>query len=381
MRFFLIVLVLFITACSFGDRRVIANEQWVEVFLSDSNGVAPLKFNRIADALVAIENAKHQQHFNEKIKIVLSEGEFREKLSIRSDGLIFIGQGPSKTKIVFDDYAGRLKSSGESIGTAGSATIRVDSSDVAFVSLTIENDFDFLYQDGLDASAADKVNGTQAVAVHLSATSDKVYFNNVKLLGYQDTLFADGNRAYITNSFIAGNVDFIFGHGNLVITHSEIHSRKRAKSTYPSGFVTAPSTKAERDFGITIIQSKLTRDPAVPNHSVALGRPWHPTTTFPDGRYADPFVKSKAVFIDTWMDEHVMPEAWYWMGGTTKAGTKEPIYPEGERFFEWNSYGPGALKHEKRRMLSSSDRPQYALSQLLNDWYETVRNKDKKFNK
>ena len=350
---------------------------WVKVYFLSETPEKPVKFYRIGEALNAIANAQQLPDYPAGItRIELSEGEFREKLTITLNNIAFYGQGASATKIVFDDFAGRVNAQGLPMGTSASATLTLNAQDVYFYDLTIENDFDFLYYDGLDEAASDRVNAMQAVALYLAPGSDRIYFNRVSFLGYQDTLFADGDRAYIRDSLIAGNVDFIFGRGNLVILNSDIRSRARAKITTPSGYVTAPSTKAASEFGITVINSRLTRDAAVPDHSVALGRPWHPTMTFADGRYADPSVNSKAVFIDTWMDKHILPEAWYWMGGTTKAGTKEPIQPDDQRFFEMASLGPGAQMSEKRRVLGDVARKEYSLANILGEWSETVAELD-----
>ncbi len=55
--------------------------------------------------------------------------------------------------------------------------------------------------------------------------------------------------------------------------------------------------------------------------SVALGRPWHPTTNLPDGtRAADPDAIGSVVFKNCWMDSHNTAEAWERMSGRDKNG-------------------------------------------------------------
>ncbi|MGW1783806.1 pectinesterase family protein [Streptomyces sp. NPDC002143] len=57
-------------------------------------------------------------------------------------------------------------------------------------------------------------------AVALLAQGDRQVYDNVRLLGNQDTLYTKQvnyggalSRQYFTNSYIAGDVDFVFGHG------------------------------------------------------------------------------------------------------------------------------------------------------------------------
>lgn len=54
--------------------------------------------------------------------------------------------------------------------------------------------------------------------------------------------------------------------------------------------------------------------------SYGLGRPWHPTTTFEDGRYADPNAIGQTVFLNTSMDDHIY--GWDKMSGKDKQGEK-----------------------------------------------------------
>lgn len=322
-----------------------------------------IQFDRLQEALESFKDN------TETLTIYLAEGVYREKIIITRDNLVISGAGAGKTKIVMDDYAGRLTADGQAMGTGGSATVTITGKNIHISGLTIENDFDFLKQDKLDANAAEKVNQTQAVALYTAKGSDKVRLVNVSLLGFQDTLFADGERAYISESYIAGNVDFIFGKSNLLIENSEIHTRERSKiNVMPHSFITAGSTNITQNFGITCIKCRLTRHESVPDKSVALGRPWHPTTTFADGRYADPNAVAKVVFIDSWMDAHILEEGWYWMGGTAKDGSKVPMLAEDARFFETGSQGPGALISDKRWQLPQSERAQFTRENILGDW-------------
>lgn len=113
------------------------------------------------------------------------------------------------------------------MGTFATATLTVEATDFRAENLTIENSFDFLATDALPSDHTDKVNGTQAVALETGLNSDRAAFRNVRLLGYQDTLFVQAGRSYFVDSVIEGNVDFIFGAGQALFENSDIVTRPR----------------------------------------------------------------------------------------------------------------------------------------------------------
>ena len=300
--------------------------------------------------------------------IFIAAGEYKEKLVITKPNIHLIGESAEKTRIYYGVYAGQPYAEGKTWGTPGSATLTVRATDVQLHQLTIENNFDFLTNDALANDDAKRIVNAQAVALFLDAGSDRVLVRNTILLGYQDTLFVNAGRSWFDNSFIAGNIDFIFGKGNALFTNSEIHTLGRGKPNDPHGYLVAPSTQIADEFGLTFIDCKLTRAESVPDNSVPLGRPWHPTTQFADGRYADPDAIGKAVFINTWMDSHITRDGWYSMNGTAKDGTKIPFLPEDSRFFEFKSSGSGAVINHKRRLLSDEEAKNYTLEKILGDW-------------
>lgn len=301
-------------------------------------------------------------------KIYISAGNYYEKLTITKPNIQLLGAGAKTTRIYFDAYAGQTYTEGKTWGTPGSATVTIRATDIQLHQLTIENNFDFLSNDALANEDVNRVANTQAVALFLDAGSDRVLVRDARLLGYQDTLFVNAGRSWFDKTFIAGNVDYIFGKGNALFTDSEIHTLGRGKSNNPHGYVVAPSTQIADEFGLTFIDCKLTRAESVPDNSVPLGRPWHPTTQFADGRYADPNAIGKAVFINTWMDAHITHDGWYSMSGTAKDGTKVPFLPEDSRFFEFNSSGLGAVINNKRRQLSDDEARNYTREKIMGDW-------------
>ncbi|MEN0038339.1 MAG: pectinesterase family protein [Cellvibrio sp.] len=306
-------------------------------------------------------------------RIYIKPGDYYEKLIIAKPNIQLIGADKNTTRIYYNAYAGQQSTEpgatqGQIWGTLGSGTLIVRAANVQLHHLTIENSFDFLRTDALANDDPKRIANTQAVALHLDNGSDRFLARDVNLLGYQDTLFVNAGRSWFDKSLIAGNVDFIFGKGNALFTESEIKTRARGKPSNPHAFLVAPSTNIGSEYGLTFIDCKLTREQSVPDNSTPLGRPWHPTTQFADGRYADPNAIGKAVFINSWMDAHITQDGWYSMTGTAKDGTRIPFLPEDSRFFEFNSSGPGAVINTKRRQLDEKAVQDYTREKLFDDW-------------
>lgn len=306
-------------------------------------------------------------------RIFINPGNYYEKLVVAKPNIHLIGSDKNTTRIYYDAYAGQQSTDpgatkGQIWGTPGSATLIIRAANIHLRQLTIENTFDFLANDALANDDPTRIANSQAVALHLDNGSDRFLAQGVRLLGYQDTLYVNSGRSWFDKSFIAGNVDFIFGKGNALFTQSEIKTLGRGKHYSPHGYLTAPSTHIHSEFGLTFINCILTRDQSVPDNSTALGRPWHPTTQFADGRYADPNAIGKTVIINSWMDSHISRDGWHSMGGTAKDGSKTQFLPGDARFFEYNSKGPGAAINHKRRQLDEESLKNYTKEKILGDW-------------
>lgn len=300
-------------------------------------------------------------------RIAIAAGDYYEKLVIDKPNILLVGENTHNTRIYYDAYAGQ-EVNGKTWGTSGSGTIVVRAPRVQLQHLTVENSFDFLANDALAEDDPARIQHSQSVALHLDVGSDYFIGRELRLLSYHDTLFVNAGRSWFDRSLIAGNVDYIFGSGNALFTESEIKTLGRIKQAIPRGYVTAPSTHIDSNFGLTFINCKLTRAADVPDNSIPLGRPWQPTTDFSDGRYADPKAIGKTVFINTWMDAHITRDGWYAMNGTAKDGTRVPFPPEKARFFEYKSQGPGAHINDKRPQLSEAEAAQYSALGMLRDW-------------
>jgi pectinesterase len=193
----------------------------------------------------------------------------------------------------------------------------------------------------------------------LDEGSDRAVFRGCRISGHQDTLFPNAGRSYFTRCEILGSVDFIFGAGRAVFEDVDVVSRDRGMEN--NGYVTAPSTLISQPYGFVFLRSRLKKErPEMAASSVALGRPWHPS-----GR---PDAIGSAVFIDTWMDDHVGMKGWDSMTSTTPEGVRTVHQPQDARFFEYGSRGPGAVASPSRRVLTPEQVAGYSVERVLDGW-------------
>ncbi|MFZ6798368.1 pectinesterase family protein [Undibacterium sp. Di24W] len=120
----------------------------------------------------------------------------------------------------------------------------------------------------------------QAVALMVDG-ADKVQFENIRVHGFQDTLFlksraiAHTSRSFFHRSYVEGNVDFIFGDTTAYFYRSEIKSLGDRTTSY----VTAPNTNVKTPYGFVFNECNFTHDGSV--NALAgkfyLGRQWFHT--------------------------------------------------------------------------------------------------------
>jgi polygalacturonase len=253
--------------------------------------------------------------------VLVAPGTYREVLTVSKPHITLRSANPdaSKTLVVNN------RSAGTDGGTLHSATVNVTGDDFSAENITFQNDF--------NATHPQLPKGSQALA--LLVTGDRAVFNNVRLLGNQDTLFTGSKqcsgegaqrscapaRQYFSNCYIEGNVDFIFGDGKTVFENCEIRS-----NAHFEGFITAQGKSyASEDSGYVFHRCRLTADPGVSN--VLLGRPWRPYAT--------------VVYIGTEMGAHILPAGWReWHPGETHS--IETVF-----YAEQGSSGPGAKPGER----------------------------------
>jgi pectinesterase len=302
-------------------------------------------------------------------RVLVGAGRWREKLVIDRPNIHLVGAGRDASVIFFDAAAGQARPDGQPWGTWGCASVIVRARDFSASRLGIANTFDYL--GNLDSPDFQPIgpNGLQAVALMLDQGADRCVFTDVDLRGHQDTLFVDAGRSAFRGCRIGGSVDFVFGGGRALLQDCELRSRARPADKLRQGYIAVPSTPAAQDCGLVFERCRLTREAAVPDRSVALGRAWRPGKIFPDGRYGDPGALGSAVYLSCWMDAHIDAAAgWDPMAYTARDGQRVMLEPQDARLFEFDSRGPGAARSHNRRWLDAAQAAAYAPARVLDGW-------------
>ncbi|MFI7343593.1 pectinesterase family protein [Streptomyces sp. NPDC050085] len=260
------------------------------------------------------------------------------------------GQDPRAAVIVCDHANGTpLPGGSGTYGTAGSATFTSAAPGLTVRGLTLANDW-------LRADHPE-ITGTQAVAAYV--TGDRTFFDGVRLLGHQDTLFADTtaldafDRQYFRNCYVEGDVDFVFGRGTAVFERCHFRTLARDVDFTPKGMVFAPATARANPHGFLAVRCRFTS--GAEDGAYKLARPWVPsyeTTAWPS-----------LVVRDSWLGPGIDPVAPY--------TNMRDAYPwQSMRFGEYANSGPGAVISvpENRPQLTAAQAATHTRSSFLGDW-------------
>lgn len=286
-------------------------------------------------------------------RILVTRGVWDEQVVIDKPFVHLVGEDRKASVISHLAASGLIAPDGKRWGTFRTPTLFVRAPDFSARNLTIQNAFDGLTEmskpGGLHSHDG---GGPQAVALMLDKGSDRARLTEVDILSYQDTLFPDAGSSLFERCLINGSYDFIFGAGRAYFEACEIRSRPRPVDPV-DGYIVAPSTPLSRPFGFVFQGCRLTKEAGVKTGSVYLGRPWRPSSLFPDGRYGDPKFVGMAAFLDCWMDDHIAPAGWTEMWYTGKDGNpRTMLQPEDARFSQYRPTGPGAGKLSRGRWLT-----------------------------
>ncbi|TDO56130.1 pectinesterase [Kribbella sp. VKM Ac-2571] len=130
--------------------------------------------------------------------------------------------------------------------------------------------------------------GSQAEAFF--GNGSRIVLARVRILGYQDSLRLQG-QAFVTNSYVEGDVDFVWGTGGVFMQDSELKALHEGYYNQVRNIDNGP--------GNVFVRVRLTRAPEVADDSVFLAR-----------AELSRFPTSQAVFIDSAMDSHVKKTGW-----------------------------------------------------------------------
>ena len=256
--------------------------------------------------------------------IVVKPGTYRERLLINERKTFVILRGEDKevgrTLLTFNRYAGMEdpEAPGKKLGPNGSETVLMQADNFTVENITFENP-----------------SGADAPAVALRAMGDKQIFRNCRFLGWQDTLWVDGKRAYFIGCYVEGRIDFIFGRGTAVFEKCHIHA-------VDGGCITASSAEPEAPFGLVFLKCKVT----CAEDRTFLGAPWK------EG--------AAAAYIECELGENLRPEGWKEWRGTENHKTA--------RFVEYRNTGPGSNTSKRpawTRQLADAEAKTYTVENIL----------------
>lgn len=261
--------------------------------------------------------------YHERAIIHIKPGIYKEKPFVEKREITLEGEDPLTTIITYADGARHRHTDTKNYGTFRSYTAFLGGEHIHVKNLTIAN------------TAGDGRIAGQAIAAYVDA--ECAYFQNVRLLGHQDTLFTSPlpNEPHIPGSFIGpreytprhktkqfydscyicGDIDFIFGGADAVFQNCEIFSLNRGEAV--NGYIAAPCTPQD-SMGYVFLNCRLTSDCAA--QTVYLGRPWRE--------------HAKVNYINCEMGAHISAKGW--------DNWNNPQNENTASFSEYGSTGPGA---------------------------------------
>ncbi|SFG53820.1 pectinesterase family protein [Oribacterium sp. WCC10] len=289
------------------------------------------------------------------------------------------------TIISYGNYAKMPSSDIGKLGTFRTYTMIIDADDVTLKNMTIEN----------SAGAGPDIG--QAIALY--ADGDKLRFENIRLLGWQDTLFTGplppkeiekngfigpkqfspriNGHQYYNNCYIEGDIDFIFGSATAyfekcvifqknreaflyrkhsytsycgsdttIVSSDKSFSQKDLNSIFDSdetrvikSYVTASSTPEGQDYGYVFDDCHFDSD--CPDGTCYLGRPWR--------NYAS------VVIMNSFIGSQINKEGFH---NWNKKDAESTV-----RFYEYRNYGPGASFSNKPNVNAAYDATEEDLHQ------------------
>jgi pectinesterase len=173
---------------------------------------------------------------------------------------------------------------------------------------------------------------------------DRIILDNVRLHGYQDTLFLHTistntvSRVYIKNSYVEGDTDFIFGRATAVLDGCTINYVSNRKA---GGTLVAPSTDPRNSYGFLVVSSHVTSDSATPPGSTYLGRAWDDSVSTASAYVAGTSPNGQAIFSESYLAADIRSTD-PWAAAATSSRPFSSTGPDANRLFEYRNSGPGA---------------------------------------
>ena len=276
------------------------------------NGIPTYKTVQAAVDSVASDNTR-------RVIILVKEGDYEEHLVVKSPYITLIGEDSEKTRIYYD--VKELAGGNMSLRCA----VRIDKTATGFSAenLTIENTYNYLGDGTKSNESADALRND----------ADATSYINLRILGYQDTLCANGGTQYYYKCYIAGNVDFIYGNEPRAL-FNDCRLVFRYNANKNSGYVSAPKASASATYGLTFFNCQVLSEEGCSGSKYYLARPWG----------ADAYI----TWINCYMGKILKPNA------SNPYTNMDKALAANARFFEYGSYGPAFAINSNRRQISAT---------------------------
>lgn len=359
--------------CTSSKTKASAQENYNVVVDKNFTGASGSKeggkptYKTLTEALKAAPN-----NSSSKYLIYIKDGVYHEKVTIDKPNIGLLGEDVNKTKITYGVASGtKIPGTNTTYGTFNSASVSVIAPNFSAENITFDNDFNYPENKAKKDTDSTKLKDPQAVALKFDEKSNKAYIKNCIITGYQDTLYSNAGTQYYTGCTIKGCIDFIFGAGQGYFNKCNIVSIDM-KTPNLNGYITAASTNIKNKYGFVFYKCNIEAgSKTMAKNSVALGRPWHPTTTFAGGiRKADPDATGSVIYLDCNLGAHIKTSGWYKMSGKDQNGNIIWFTPEESRFYEYKSTGAGSVKTASptRKFLTAEEAKQCTKVNVLNGW-------------
>ncbi len=228
-------------------------------------------------------------------------------------------------------------SSSSTVGTAASATFTILSKSFNARNLTFKNS----YVEGT-------YSGSNQSALALSVRGDKAIFENVSIIGNQDTLYIGAGsytaviRAFFKSSFIQGDTDFIFGHGTAAFYGCTIQYTGARLGSGTASYIFAPSTRPANTYGFLVISSTLNYTGSVSSASIYLGRAWDEGVGSLSNYVNGTSPNGQIVIRDTSIGAHIRLASPWYKSTVSRPYCSTSCTYSANRFFEYNNSGTGS---------------------------------------
>lgn len=267
-----------------------------------------------------ITEALKHANGTDRYVILILEGEYEERLVVTTPNITLLGEDMEKT--VIHCYPGNV---GGDMEERCATYIKSSASNFHAENLTFKNDYAY-------TGKANPDGGSNESADSVRCDANGAQFIHCTLDGMQDTLYMHSGMQYYEKCYINGIVDYIYCNTEAKAFFNECILTFQAGSAKTSGYVVAPKTGEDNNFGMVFYKCAILAESGCTTGASSLARPWG--------------AGGMAVWIECFMGKSIKSaEPYASMSGVT---------PNEARFYEWYSYGSGYEINNDRPQISKA---------------------------